>query len=362
MPDEADGTVPAAEPAEGGIRGRLRETVVAAYHAAGLPWQGEFIELRNQVERLGHLYDKLDHRVSILERDAAEALRLFKVRYDNEARIQYLLHELGEQRTILRQLLPDSPGYAAYIAQTRSSFDYQWAHDPSGDHLLTDPRFREEAVALLERYTGLPRTWFAGKRVLDAGCGNGRWSWTLAQCGAAVTSIDQSPHGVESARRACAGLPGCSARTHDLLQPIGEPGAYDLVWSFGVVHHTGNSWRATRHVAEAVKPGGWLFLMVYGEPRWAALEDFVELNDYIELRRRLRTMSYAERMTWLKEQRGEAKAHGLFDAASPEINDLHRLDEIATWLEPLGFDEVRSTFPSRNLHIMSRRTRADAAP
>jgi 2-polyprenyl-3-methyl-5-hydroxy-6-metoxy-1,4-benzoquinol methylase len=342
-------------PKQNGLRGLAREAMLKVYKAAALPWMGDVIELRNEDQRIVDLYKSLDHRFTKLEQEVAEVLRLFKVRYENEDRLRYVLNELGDQRALLRYLLPDSPNYAAYMAQTRKSFDYQWGHIPMGHDLVTDEAFRAEAVARLERFTGLPRSWFAGKRVLDAGCGNGRWSWTLTQVGANVTAVDQSPAGVESVRKLCAGAPGFAARVHNLLEPLGEPGAYDLVWSFGVVHHTGNTWLATRHVAEAVKPGGHLFLMVYGEPRWEEPGDFIELNEYIELRRMLRTMSFDARIAWLREHKGEKLAHGLFDAASPEINDLHRLDELAAWLEPLGFAEVRSTFPSRNLHVVARR-------
>ena len=40
----------------------------------------------------------------------------------------------------------------------------------------------------------MPLDWFAGKSVLDAGCGNGRWSTAFARLGAQVTAIDRDPN------------------------------------------------------------------------------------------------------------------------------------------------------------------------
>ncbi len=49
---------------------------------------------------------------------------------------------------------------------------------------------------------------------------------------------------------------------------LGRLGQYDIVYSWGVLHHTGDMWRALENVARAVAPGGVLFIAVYRDQGW----------------------------------------------------------------------------------------------
>ena len=63
-----------------------------------------------------------------------------------------------------------------------------------GGVLLSDPWFRENVTRILtEEELQIRPEWFAGKRVLDAGCGRGRWSYGFASLGTDVTSVDVNP-------------------------------------------------------------------------------------------------------------------------------------------------------------------------
>jgi SAM-dependent methyltransferase len=142
-----------------------------------------------------------------------------------------------------------------------------------------------------------------------------------------------------------------------------EPGDFDLAFSFGVVHHTGRTYRAIRNVASKVKPGGHLFLMVYGFP--TELDHFRELNSYEGLREELRALSPAAKHEILTQRFGADLAHGYFDAVSPKINDLLTFDELGEFLQLVGFSQVRSTLQNRNHHITAQRPseeRVEAEP
>ncbi len=272
-----------------------------------------------------------------------------------ETRLAYALEEISELRALVRYLLPESPNYQRFMAQTRESFDYQWRSLPDGAYLDTDARFVETAPEQLAAFAGLAPEWFAGKRVLDAGCGRGRWSHALCRLGAQVTAIDQSEAAVEATRRLCADFEGFEARSANLLEPLPFGADFDLVWCFGVTHHTGDTWRALRHVAAAVRPGGHLFLMVYGEPRRGHDEDYEELRRYAELRRDLAPLSLAERVEALSARFPAEEVHGWFDAVSPTVNDVHPEHELRVWLQMAGFHEIRRTLDNRNVHLSARR-------
>jgi 2-polyprenyl-3-methyl-5-hydroxy-6-metoxy-1,4-benzoquinol methylase len=274
--------------------------------------------------------------------------------FATEQKLQFALNEISELRQLVRVLLSESPRFAASMAQTSESFDVQWDKLPAGVQLHGNPEFDRQSISLLEQYTGLPKPWFAGKSVLDAGCGNGRWSYVMAGLGAKVTAMDQSAAGLAEVGRICAAFPGFRTVRHDILQPL-PPDQYDFVWHFGVAHHTGNTELALRNVSGAVRPGGMIFTMIYGEPRQDHRGDFAEVNAYIALRRETSAMSFDERIAFLRQRYPEQDVNAWFDAISPKINDLHRFDEVRDWLVAWGFEDVRRTFENRNLFITARR-------
>ena len=278
------------------------------------------------------------------------------VLHEEYAVLQYAVDEIANLHALIRYLLPESPGYQAHIAQTRASFDYQWKNVFGADLPAATDDFKADAASLIETYTGFPIDWFRGKDVLDAGCGNGRWSWALGTAGATVTAVDQSEAGVAAATGTCTGFPGFRALRHDLLKPLDLAQEFDLVWSFGVLHHTGDTRTALTNVAACVKPGGYLYLMLYGEPRWLHPGEFRSINRYNEMRQTLAPMGFDERAEFLRSKLGDWDGRNWFDAASPSINDLHRRSEIAEWLHQLGFTDLRFTCPeTRNIHVVAKR-------
>lgn len=269
--------------------------------------------------------------------------------------LRFALNEVSELRQLVRMLLAESPSYRAWREQTTDSFDVQWDKLPTGVQLLGNPAFDRQSVSLVEAYTGLPSIWFGGKAVLDAGCGNGRWSYTLAKLGAAVTALDRSAAGLKEVERICGAFPGFRAIRHDLLEPLPTGAAFDFVWNFGVAHHTGWTQRALHNVCNAVRPGGILFTMIYGEPREGRPGEYAEINSYTEVRRATSGMSFDERIAYLRGRFKEEDVNGWFDAVSPKVNDLHRFDEVRDWLLAWGFEDIRRTFENRSLFITARR-------
>jgi SAM-dependent methyltransferase/uncharacterized protein YbaR (Trm112 family) len=106
-------------------------------------------------------------------------------------------------------------------------------------------------------------------RVLDAGCGMGRWLHFARRAGAKVVGLD-----VSRAIEVAAAREGCHADLvqADLRCPPFAPDTFDLVYSLGVVHHLADPGRAVATLAGLLAPGGELRLYVYrslaGEPRF----------------------------------------------------------------------------------------------
>jgi SAM-dependent methyltransferase len=269
--------------------------------------------------------------------------------------LDYVLNEISELRQQVRMLLAASPEFKANMAQTYESFDTQWDLLPSGEQLLGSEAFDSESVSLLTKYSGMQPAWFAGKAVLDAGAGNGRWSHTLSRLGAQVMAVDQSAAGIAEVSRVCGAFENFNAHQFDLLEPLPFGDEFDAVWSFGVVHHTGDTRRALYNICQTLKPGGYLFAMIYGEPRSDCSGEFAEINSYVALRREIAGMTPRERIEYLRARFPEDQINAWFDGLSPKINDLHRFDEIREWLRIWGFTDIVRTFNNRNIFLRAIR-------
>lgn len=281
-----------------------------------------------------------------------------------EKQICYLQHECTRMASILRHLTgPHINELPSMSYQTKASFDFQWDKLPEGRFNLENEQFRKEAAGYVCEFTQLPKQWFKEKSVVDVGCGAGRYSWAMSTMGAHVMSLDQAEHGLQSVQAACSTFANHRTKKVDLLCPLDIAEKFDLVWCFGVLHHTGDTYRAYKNILPLVKPGGYLFLMLYGEPRTDIPDEFDAVNEYFEWRDKTSHMNFDEKLAAITEAmkerqfiaKGEEYIHGYFDAISPVINDLYSWEEILTWLTQDGFTNVRRTTNNRNHHVIAQK-------
>ena len=116
-----------------------------------------------------------------------------------------------------------------------------------------------------------------GRRVLEIGCGIGTDTINFARAGAEVTAIDVSARSLELAARR-AELFGVGNRIRfveadaERLSEFVEPHRYDLVYSFGVIHHSPHPGRILQQVRDHfVDHGTVVKLMVYHRWSWKVL-------------------------------------------------------------------------------------------
>jgi 2-polyprenyl-3-methyl-5-hydroxy-6-metoxy-1,4-benzoquinol methylase len=110
---------------------------------------------------------------------------------------------------------------------------------------------------------------WAGKRVLEIGCGLGTDTMNFLRAGARVTAVDLSSKSLELARQR-AQVYGVADRVQfveadaERLAEFVRPEPYDLVYSFGVIHHSPHPERILDQLRRHfVGPGSVLKLMVY---------------------------------------------------------------------------------------------------
>lgn len=269
--------------------------------------------------------------------------------------LRYLRLEVSKLSSTARYLVADRINDLPLHMKSMQSFDYQWEGTEDGNWIVTRPELKNTEPLKILEYTQLQSEWFKNKRVLDAGCGSGRFSWSMAALGANLVAVDQSISGVAHTKTACAEFGDrVQVYQHDLKAPLTIKDQFDLVWSFGVLHHTGDTYTAFKNIARYVRPGGYIFLMLYGEPDGTDIGTFAYYAEVEELRRHTAGMSFPERYAFLSSVKGD-EVGGWFDAVSPAINDTYSFYEIVTWLENEGFTDIKRTLSHPNHHVIARR-------
>lgn len=235
------------------------------------------------------------------------------------------------------------------------SFGRQWnrfdvAHD-------------DEDRATFTAKTGQQLPSLAGKLILDAGCGGGRYCKVAGEAGAHVVGADHTT-AVDKARTLCAQLSTVRFVQADLKHlPLPEA-AFDLVFSIGVMHHDADTRKVFDAVARHVKPGGKYAVWLYRKNQ--AWQEFLNAAA-----RRVTTRTPHPRLeewcrwgAWLggipvvnktlnkvlnfsAHPDAENRLCDTFDWYAPEYQYHHSVEELLTWFEAAGFTDCRVLPPEK---------------
>jgi 2-polyprenyl-6-hydroxyphenyl methylase/3-demethylubiquinone-9 3-methyltransferase len=159
------------------------------------------------------------------------------------------------------------------------SFGENWKS--FSDKALTDKRIREARHAFAELTNGIE---LKNKKFMDIGFGQGLALFLCAEYGALAHGIDIDPicnDAITSTHRFFASLSRPITQVASILDEkfVDDQqalGGYDVVHSWGVLHHTGDMKRAFKNIARLVKPGGYLMIAIYNKswtsPIWKAVK------------------------------------------------------------------------------------------
>lgn len=116
----------------------------------------------------------------------------------------------------------------------------------------------------------------AGKRVLEVGVGMGTDFLNFVRAGAIATGVDFTERavGITRQRLEAEGL-SAELRIADAEYLPFQDGSFDLVYSWGVLHHTPDTAQAMRELQRVLAPGGRLKVMLYHRFSWVAIAAWV---------------------------------------------------------------------------------------
>jgi ubiquinone/menaquinone biosynthesis C-methylase UbiE len=222
-------------------------------------------------------------------------------------------------------------------ADVREQARLQWTNDPAGALAVGEDELgTAESFARIEAYRYAEQPWmhdtfgferFGGARVLEVGVGLGTDHLQFARAGARMTGIDLTPRSIDLTRRRFTqeGL-GTDLRLMDATALEFPDDSFDVVYSFGVLHHTSSLERAVAEIRRVLRPGGVFLGALY------SLESAFVARMLAEriLRRQWRTETWKERL---------ARVEYSTSGARPEVR-LLRKEELRGILRDAGFTSI----------------------
>jgi SAM-dependent methyltransferase len=221
-----------------------------------------------------------------------------------------------------------------------------------------------EAEQSLRALCGLGR--LDGKRVLDIGSGSGLFSLAARRLGAAVHSFDYDPQSVAGTAklkdRFFPNDPSWLIEQGSILDQsyVAGLGTYDIVYSWGVLHHTGAMYDAIANAASRVNVGGLFAFALYRKTRLCRLWK-IEKRWYVgaapaaqQFARRIfvrvlrlaflvHRRDFSAYVNNYKSKRGMSFIHDVHDWMGGYPYESIAPSEVASTMQALGFEHVRST-------------------
>ena len=149
-----------------------------------------------------------------------------------------------------------------------------WNKASCGTEFIAAEKFTPAYFEQIEafRYTIEPEvfffaqfTRFHGKKMLEVGVGAGTDFVQWVRAGAKAHGVDLTEEAIENTKRRLelAGLHAAELRVADAEALPYDDNSFDLVYSWGVIHHSPNTEQCLREIVRVAKPGGTIKIMIY---------------------------------------------------------------------------------------------------
>lgn len=258
---------------------------------------------------------------------------------------------------------------------TKRSFGFEWQFydrhgwDYGGNKAFDPNRLEIEKYNFFHKGM-IEEKELSGKVVLDAGCGNGRYSFQARHLGAEVIGVDLSD-AVDAAAKNLAYYPDVHIVQGDIFHLPFERKCIDRIFCIGVLMHTGDAERAFESLVLHLKPGGIINSHVYRRGngiyklvdkllrKYTTKMDLNRLLKYSAIGASVAKIVHASRFLTFGKPilyqimncfvRLEAAEHNVFDWYSAPVASHHTYPEVFNWygknnLEIIGHRKQKKNF------------------
>jgi 2-polyprenyl-3-methyl-5-hydroxy-6-metoxy-1,4-benzoquinol methylase len=221
--------------------------------------------------------------------------------------------------------------------QTIKSFNYQWANLSNAKNILADDSWRQNVDSYVLDELQASRDWIKGKSVIDVGCGGGRWSYGFAKLGCQVTATDISDAPCVHTRQH---VPQAQVIKSDLfeLPDVLKDTKFDIVWCWGVIHHTADPQQAFKILTNLMNNDGLLHIYVYSFDRGMKVRILRKLLSPFSFKQKEKLIGLMIKIGVL-----HGDVHEWFDALSPKINYEINESDLQKWFNSSGLNYKRYT-------------------
>lgn len=238
------------------------------------------------------------------------------------------------------------------------AFGENWA---SYSKLIGEPQIEHAKEGLLKL---IPAEDFKGRSFLDIGCGSGLHALAASRLGVSrIVGVDIDPNSATTARKILTERnPSAPWQIENISVFDLTPdhfGTFDIVYSWGVLHHTGDLWQAVSKAAALVAPNGLLAVAFYREtyldPFWKlekrfytnappSIQNFIKssyINAFRVARAATRQESFADYISKYSSRRGMDFEHDVHDWLGGYPYEAALAPEVDRRMIALGFKAER---------------------
>jgi 2-polyprenyl-3-methyl-5-hydroxy-6-metoxy-1,4-benzoquinol methylase len=208
---------------------------------------------------------------------------------------------------------------------TLRSFDYQWNNLCDSKYIVSNENWKKNVDTYILDELSVSPEFIKNKTVIDVGCGGGRWSYGFAKLGCIVTSVDISEGPCRITKQ---NVPQAEVIMSDLfeLSVVLKERKFDIVWCWGVIHHTSDPYVAFQSLINLMHTNSILHLYVYSFNRGVKVKALRKAMGFFSLKSRERIIRIMIKLGVLR-----GSVHELFDALSTQINYEIKRDELKKW-------------------------------